>query len=134
MKKFAFLLVAGLFLVAGCGSKAKNQVVCTGEVEESGQKYTMEIKGTLDSNDVITGITAKMTFDSEDMAQSICGIFGLANSMAEDDSEKIVYECDKKSIEIKNYENLAELDGEELEKLSKADFIEEMKNEGLTCK
>ena len=134
MKKFAFLLVAGLFVVAGCGSKAKNQVVCTGEVEESGQKYKMEIKGTLNSADVITGITAKMTFDNEDMAKSICGIFGLANSMAEDDSQKIDYECGKKSIEIKNYENLAELEGEELEKVSKADFIKEMENECLTCK
>lgn len=131
MKKVAILFVIGLFLVSGCGKK--NQVVCTGSQEESGQKFTMKVTANI-KDDKVSGISAKMTFDNEDMAKSFCGILGLANSMSEDSKNKIEFDCGKKSITIKNYEKLAESEGENVADLSKEDFIKAMEEEGLTCK
>ena len=133
MKKFAFLFVVGLFLVAGCGSK-KNQVVCTGTEEEAGQKVEMKIEASL-KDEKISSVSATLKLDDENTAQTYCSFLGLANSMAESDSEKIDYECKGKEIKIKNYESFeASEDGSTIVGLSKADFVEAMEAEGLKCK
>ena len=131
MKKFAILFVVGLFLVSGCGKK--NQVTCTAAQEEEGQKYTMTLTADI-KDDKVSGVSAKMDFDNEDTAKSFCGILGLVNSMAEDENSKVNYDCGKKSITIKNYENLAESEGEEVTNISKEEFIKELEEEGFTCK
>lgn len=131
MKKVAILFVVGLFLVSGCGKK--NQVTCTATQEENGQKYTMTITADM-KDDKVSSVSAKMAFDSEDTAKSFCGILGLVNSMAEDEDSKVNYDCGKKSITIKNYEKLAESEGEEVKGLTKEEFIKGLEEEKFTCK
>lgn len=132
MRKFAFLFVVGLFLLSGCGSKG-NQVVCTGTQEEDGQKVEMKVVADL-KDDKVSAVSATMKLDSEEMAQTLCGFLGLANSMAESDSDKIDYDCDGKEIRIKNFDAMESSEDDKMVGLTKADFIKAMEEEELKCK
>lgn len=132
MKKFAFLFVVGLFLLSGCGSN-KNKVVCTGTQEEDGQKVEMKVEANL-KDDKVSSVSAIMKLDNEDMAKTICGFLGLANSMAENESEKIDYDCNGTEIKIKNYDAMESSEEDKIVGLSKADFIKAMEEEELKCK
>ena len=132
MKKFAFLFVVGLFLVAGCGSNG-NKVVCTGTQAEDGLKVEMKIEASL-KDDKVSSVSATMKLDNEETAQQFCSFMALANSMAEDESDKIDYECKGKEIKIKNYDAMDSSEDDKVVGLSKADFIKAMEDEALTCK
>lgn len=133
MKKGFIFLVCALFLLTACG---KNEVVCTGKVEEDGETYEMKVTGTL-KDDKISAVKASMTFADKEKADQFCSIMSLINSFAEDDSKKVDYKCDGTTITIENYQNMADSDEESPIGKTKAEFIELMtkdSEEKVTCK
>lgn len=130
MKK-TLLTVAliSLFATTGCGKK--DEVVCTGKVEESGMSYEMKVVGKL-KDDKITSGSIEMTFSDEKAAQTFCGFFALANSMAENSDEQINYTCDGKKVKVDSIEAVID---DNFEGMTKDDFIKEItKEENVSCK
>ena len=132
MKKALLILPVMLLLVTGCGKK---EVVCTGTVEEDGQKYEMKFIGTL-KDDKIDSAKAIMTFSDETTAQSMCGMFALVNSFAEDDDKKIDYKCDGKVITLNSLDNYIDDEEEQIKGMTKDEFIKKVteENDQITCK
>ena len=128
MKKVVVLGLASLFILTGCGS---NKVTCKGTAKENGQKVDMKVVGTV-KNDKISKVSAEMKFSDKDTAKSMCSLMELANSFAKDD-EKIDFECDGKTLKIKDYSKF-DSDSDSVIGKSKADFIKAMEKEDLTCK
>ena len=129
MKKYAFLMVAGLLLVSGCGSK--NEVVCTGSSSEDGMNLTMKVTATI-KDEKVSAAKAVMTFDSKEMADAYCGIFNLASSLTED-GEKIDVKCDGKDVIFNDYSQFADSE-DQIIGMSKEDFIKAMETSELSCK
>lgn len=130
MKKILFLSILSLFLLIGCGKS--NTITCTGTQDEDGIKVKSEIKAEIKDNKV-TNVTAKMEFDDSKTASTMCGIFNLANSMAEKDEDKFDYDCKDKTITFKNYLKLLSSEKDKQE-FTKDEFIKIMEEEKLTCK
>ena len=133
MKKGIVFLVAALFLLGGCG---KNEVVCSGKVEEDGKTYEVKVTGTL-KDDKIASVKASMVFGDKETTDQFCSIMSLINSFAEDDSKKVDYKCDGTTITIENYQNMADSDEESPIGKTKEEFIELMtkdSDEQVTCK
>lgn len=130
MKKILFLSILSLFLLTGCGNS--NTITCTGTQEEDGIKVKSEIKAGIKDNK-ITNVTAKMEFDDSKTASTMCGIFNLANSMAENDEDKFDYDCKDKTITFKNYLKLLSSEQDKQE-FTKDEFIKIMEEAKLTCK
>ena len=128
-KYFLGLIVSvfGLVLLTGCGGSGK-KVTCTADLKEGDTKYgTAEITAKLDDSDKVTSATMVMKLDDEQMAQQVYGMLSLANSFAQDDSQKIDAKLDGKTITINSAETyLAKEGGEELVGMSKADFIKKI--------
>lgn len=122
MKKFGAFLFVSTLLLTGCGQK---KVTCSATMEEGGKKVTTEVNANL-KNDKVDSVSAKMTFDDESTAQETCGLLKLASSMSSDDSKKIDYKCDGKTITINNYNLLSE-DDNKMVGLTKEEFIDQMK-------
>jgi len=125
MKKFLNLSIIALFVVvlSGCGKGA--DIVCTGTVEEDGQTYKAKIEANLDGNKV-SKAKATMEFSDKETADTMCGMLALSNSMSE---EQIDYKCSGKKITFNDFLQMG--GGEEY---TKEEFIEEMEDEGLSCK
>lgn len=130
MKKILFLSILSLFLLTGCGKS--NTITCTGTQDEDSIKVKSEIKVEIKDNKV-TNVTAKMEFDDSKTASTMCGIFNLANSMAEKDEDKFDYDCKDKTITFKNYLKLLSSEKDKQE-FTKDEFIKIMEEEKLTCK
>ncbi len=130
MKKILFLSILSLFLLTGCGKS--NTITCTGTQDEDSIKVKSEIKAEIKDNKV-TNVTAKMEFDDSKTASTMCGIFNLANSMAEKDEDKFDYDCKDKTITFKNYLKLLSSEKDKQE-FTKDEFIKIMEEEKLTCK
>ncbi len=132
MKKgiIAFAALATLGIFTGCGNK--NQVVCSGKVEEDGQSYEAKIVGNLKDGKVSDGYI-EMTFSDKKNAETYCGMLALTNSFSNDDSKKIDYECKDKTIRI----NTLELDEDDkFIGLTKDEFIKAASDDekGVKCK
>ena len=127
MKKVLGLSLISLLVLTGC----EKSVVCKGTVEEDNAKASIEVKGILE-NDKISKASATMSFSDETSAQSTCGMLALVNSFAED-SEKITYECNGKTIKLDNYLQMASED-EKKDSYTKDEFIKLMEEQELTCK
>lgn len=130
MKKILFLSILSLFLLTGCGKS--NTITCTGTKDEDSIKVKSEIKAEIKDNKV-TNVTAKMEFDDSKTASTMCGIFNLANSMAEKDEDKFDYDCKDKTIIFKNYLKLLSSEKDKQE-FTKEEFVKIMEEEKLTCK
>ena len=135
MKKFLVLMFVSMFLVCGCG-KSKDEVVCTGKVNEDGYEVEMKLIAKL-KNDKVSSLSASMTFADESTANTFCGYLGMANSFAESEDQKIDYECSGKTLTIKDYTKL-ESDGDsEFMGLTRDEFIKkasESEDGTVTCK
>lgn len=133
MKKgiITFAALLSLGLVTGCGSK--NQVVCSGKVDESGTSYEAKMVANLKDGKVSDGYI-QMTFSDKKDAESYCGILALTNSMADKGGvEKIDYKCDGKKVRI----NKLELDSDDkFVGLTKDEFIKKATegSDKVTCK
>ena len=109
--------VLSLLLLTGCGSK--NQLKCTAEAEQNGQKYTGEIIVDLDDNDKVKDATMSMSFGSSEEADQAYSMFqlviGMAKSMAEEGKEipDIDIKKDGKTLTISNYAAFASLSSDE---------------------
>ena len=130
MKKILFLSILSLFLLTGCGKS--DTITCTGTQDEDTIKVKSEIKAEIKDNKV-TNVTAKMEFDDSKAASTMCGIFNLANSMAENDEDKFDYDCKDKTITFKNYLKLLSSEQDKQE-FTKDEFIKIMEEAKLTCK
>lgn len=124
MKRVAVLGIASLFLLTGCGSK----VVCKGTAKENGEKVNMKVTATL-KKDKIDKVSAKMSFSKKDTAKQYCSLFEAAKALGADSGVDV--KCSGKTIEFKDY---AQVTGEKLSGMTKADFIKEMEAQDLTCK
>lgn len=130
MKKYLFLMIIGLFLLAGCGSN-KNEVVCKGNEKENNTTVSVKTVGKL-QNDKINSVSATMTFEDKKTAESYCSLFKLVNSFSED--MEIDVKCSGKTVEIRDYEKILESSETVVKGLTKAEFKEIMQNQGLICK
>ena len=147
MKKGLLIGLACLLFLTGCGDKesakdnnakkessktkekasAGNYVTCTGKLDDAGVTATLEIKAA----------SVSMIFEDEKTAKQYCSIFELANTLAEDDADKVDFSCSGKKLTFNSYADFAsaEDDDEDIIGLTKADFIKEMESsEGVTCK
>lgn len=114
-----FSAIISLCLITGCG-KSKNQVVCTGKATEDGQTYEAKIVANLKDGKVKDG-TIEMKFSDKESAEQMCSLMSLANSMAEDEKDKIDYSCKGKTIK---FNSLAMFDDEDsVIGLTKDEFI-----------
>lgn len=92
MKKYAFILVAGLLVFTG---------------KEKSTEGTVEMKVTATLKDEkINKVQAVMSFEDKKTAETMCGIFNLANSMAQSEDDKIAVKCDGKDIEFEDYSSM----------------------------
>lgn len=135
MKKL-FILLFAVVLIAGCGKS--NKVVCSGNVEEAGQKYEMKVTGYLE-NDKIKTIDAEMIFGDDEAAKTMCGLMNLVNGFAEKEEDKIDIKCDGKKMTIKGFEKYDASEESETEfmNMTKEKFIEYFQNQqdsNLVCK
>ena len=118
MKKgiIVFTAVIALGAVVGCGKK-KNQVVCSDKATENGQTYEAKIVANLKDNKVADGYM-EMKFSDEKTASTMCGFMALANSLAEEESKKIDYKCNGKTLRINSLDSDEKFTG-----LTKEEFI-----------
>ena len=75
MKKYFLIVVCALllFVVTGCGNK--NQLKCTGSMEDSGMKIEAEVVADFDENDKLTDATIVYDLGSSETASAWCSIF-----------------------------------------------------------
>lgn len=133
MKKFAILLLVGLFFVVGCG-KNNNKVVCKATTTEEGKTIKAEVVATL-KNEKVSDVSATMVFDDESTAQAFCGLYGLANQYAEKETDKIDINCKGKTVKIKNFAKILDSEENSIIGLSKDEFIKQVETEdSFSCK
>ena len=128
MKKYLFVVFFALLVVlVGCGNK--NQVKCTGEMNEGGLNIKAEVIADLDGDNKVKDATVVYDLGDETTATTYCSFFKLM----EDSSKGISISCSGSKITIKGYAQMD--DGEEkLAGTTKDDFVKAMEAEGLTCK
>ena len=128
MKKYFFVVFFALLVVlVGCGNK--NQVKCTGEMNEGGLNIKAEVVADLDGDNKVKDATVVYDLGDETTATTYCSFFKLM----EDSSKGISISCSGSKITIKGYAQMD--DGEEkLAGTTKDDFVKAMEAEGLTCK
>lgn len=135
MKKYFFGLFCALLLfVTGCGEN-KNQVKCTGEMEESGMKIKQEIVAVFDDNNIFKDATATMDLGSKETADQFCGLY----KMFSDSAKGVEISCSGTKVTIKGFENLdSDEEDEDTEDSpigkTKEEFIKLMEKEQMTCK
>ena len=131
MKKYLLVVFCTLFLVllAGCGKK--NQVVCSGTLNEGGMTINAEVIANLDKDNKVTDASVVYDLGDSKTAETYCSFFKLM-----EDSEKgISISCSGSKITITGYAKAAgETEEESLEGASKEDFIKAMEAQKLTCK
>ena len=106
--------------------ESKNKVVCSGKMEEAGIKLTMEMAATFDSSDKLDGASVAMSFDDKTIAEQYCSLYKAGLKDVDN-----VIECEGNTIKFSDFTAVF---GDEAKGTKKADFIELMEDEGLTCK
>ena len=117
MKKIIILIVI-LLLATGC-KKDKN-VFCKYENTGDGLKVVNTLEAEIKNNKVVNA-TAKMVYDNEETANTMCKIFGVA-------SDSSTVECNGKEIIVKDYHKVISN-----ETLTREDLIEYAKQNNYTC-
>ena len=133
MTKYLLVVLCALLVVVVTGCGNKNQVTCSGSMEESGMTIKAEIIADFDESDKLTDATVVYDLGSSDTANQWCSMFKLMN-----DYEKgIEVSCSGSKITIKGYAKMAE-DGEEsMVGKTKEEFKKAMEEETegqVTCK
>ena len=126
MKKYFLIAGVALLLLTGCGKK---QVVCTMTQEESGQKMTANIIGTLDADDKVTKVSYEMEFSDATYAESYCSLVKLSGMEVKCDGKKIVIDDATSMLEDED-------DEQKLVGMTKDEFITYAKGASseVTCK
>ena len=132
MKKgiITFAAVLSLVLVTGCGSK--NQVVCSGKVDDGDDSYEAKMVANLKDGKVSDGYI-EMTYNDKKTVETMCKALDFTNSMAKDDKDKVDFKCNGKTIRI----NTLEMDEDDkYVGLSKDEFIKKASggSANVTCK
>ena len=134
MKKYFLVVFCALllFIVTGCGSK--NQVVCSGTMEEDGEKFEAEVIGEFDKDDKLTTVTMTEDAGSKEKADQVCAMY---NAFAGEMPEGVSVSCSGSKVTIKGYEKFDEEDEDEIVGKTKDEFKKLMEDESegkLTCK
>ncbi len=128
MRKYFFVVFFALLVVlVGCGNK--NQVKCTGEMNEGGMKIKAEVVADLDGDNKVKDATIVYDLGDAKAAETYCSIF----KMMEDAEKGISVSCSGSKITIKGAAQMDEGD-EKIVGSTKDDFVKAMEAEGLTCK
>ena len=125
------IIALNLILLSGCNMGSSSKIVCTGKGQEMGFEPDEEIVATLNGS-TIDKASLTWTFDNQSDANTVCEQLKSSNSAALN-SDRIDFSCSGKTIKVKNFEKMSELAGEKIQNISKAEFIENMRNSGLTC-
>ncbi len=168
MKKGLLLALIALLIFTGCGKKdessannskdntkteekAKKEkkekkekkqvadtVVCTSKLDEAGMTATMQVEATFAAG-IVNNAKVSLVFDDESVAGQYCSLFEMANSMAENENDKVDFTCKGKTLTFNSYADFVESESEEDDSdivgLTKAEFIKSMEaTEGVTCK
>ena len=129
MKKYLLVLVCAVLVLAVAGCSKKNQLKCTGEMDESGVKIKAEVVADFDKDDKLTDAVVYYDLGSKETADQYCSFM----KMMEDSAKGVSISCSGSKITIKGYAQMD--DGEEkLAGTTKDDFVKAMQREGLTCK
>ena len=131
MKKYfsIFCCIALLFIVIGCSKK--NQVVCTQTQTENGVTIKGEVVVDFDNNDKLTDATAIYDLSDKAAADQYCSLFKIMENADKD----IKIDCSGTKITIKGFANMDSSDDEEkIVGMTKAEFIQKMEAEKMTCK
>ncbi len=130
MKKYFLVVVCALllFVVTGCGNK--NQLKCTGSMEDSGLKINAEVVADFDENDKLTDATIVYDLGDSDTAKAWCSIF----EYMKDADKGIDVKCSGSKITITGYAKVADDDEESMVGKTKEEFKEAMAAEQITCK
>ena len=134
MKKY-FLVVfcaALLFVVTGCGSK--NEMKCTGTMEENGQKVEAEVTAEFDKDDKLTTVTMVEDLGDKEKADQFCAMY---NAFASQMPEGVSVSCSGSKVTIKGFEKMDDEEEESVIGKSKEEFkkaMEEQSEGKLTCK
>ena len=128
MKKYFFVVFFALLVVL-VGCENKNQVKCTGEMNEGGLNIKAEVVADLDDDNKVTDATVVYDHGDETTATKYCSFFKLMEAS----SKGISISSSGSTLTIKGYPQMD--DGEEkLAGTTKDDFVKAMEAEGLTCK
>ena len=136
MKKY-FLVVfcaALLFVVTGCGSK--NEMKCTGTMEENGQKVEAEVTAEFDKDDKLVDATIVEDLGSEETAKQLCSLYQTFSSEM---PEGVSVSCSGSKVTIKGFAKMNDSEDEEdkMIGLTKEEFKTKMESETegkVTCK
>ena len=133
MKKYFLVVfcVALLFVVTGCGNK--NQLKCSGEINDSGMNIKAEIIADFDDSDKLTDATVVYDLGTSETADQWCAMFKMMN----DADKGIDVSCSGSKITIKGYAKMMEDEGEEsVIGKTKDEFKTAMEAEvdGISCK
>ena len=134
MKKYFLVGVCALllFVVTGCGNK--NQVVCSGTMQDGGVEVKAEIVADFDDSDKLTNVTMTEDMGSKEAADKVCAVFNAF--MGSEEGFEVT--CSGSKVIIKGYEKLAENEEEEkMIGLTKDEFKKAIEKEAegkVTCK
>ena len=132
MKKYLLVVfcAALLLVVTGCGNK--NQLTCTGSMNESGIEMKAEVVADFDENDKLTDATVSYDLGSKETADQWCSMFKLMN----DADKGIEVSCSGSKITIKGYAKMDDEGEESMIGKTKEEFkaVMEKEVEGITCK
>ena len=134
MKKYLLVVLCALlvFVVTGCN---KNEVKCTGKIEENGKEYEAEVVAEFDKDDKLIDATITEDLGSKEAADQMCALYKAFMS----EESGVSFSCSGSKITIKGYANLdsEEDDDEKMIGMTKEEFKKYMntKTEGkITCK
>ena len=132
MKKHLLVVFCALLLVVVTGCGNKNQMKCTGTMNEGGVEIKAELIAEFDDNDKLSDATIIEDLGSKETADQYCGLFKLMN----DADKGIEVSCSGSKVTIKGY---AKIDDEEDSMIGKTreefkKVIEEESEGKITCK
>ena len=131
MKKYLLVVfcVVLLFAITGCGKK--NQLKCTGSMNEEGMNIKAEVIADFDDADKLTGATMIYDLGSSETASQWCSMF----KYMEDADKGVTVDCSGSKITIKGYGSTAILDEDDvIVGKTKDEFKKLMEEEKITCK
>lgn len=132
MKKLilCFGLLCCLVFISGCDFGGE-RVVCTGVSSEGGINENIEVVAIV-KNDVVSKVSATMTYNNENDMNTICSSLKSANSI-NSAADRISFSCNKTTIKINNFDKMLLLSNVDVINHSKAEFIEKMSQDQLNC-
>ncbi len=132
VKKYLLVVLCALLLVVtGCGNK--NQVTCTGTMEEEGVEVKAEVVADFDKDDKLTAITITEDLGDKEKADQMCAM--LKAFMPADSG--VEASCSGSKVTIKGYEKRDADEEDSMVGKTKEEFKKAMEEESegkVTCK